>query len=63
MTLCPAGIVAVTVMRAVMTCTISALEFVLAVVLDAVDEVDEFAEEGLRGMPVKVDVASGEEEE
>ena len=49
-----------------MTCTVAVLEFVLAVVLDAVaevDEVDEFVEEGLVGMPVKVDVASGEEEE
>jgi len=60
MTLCPAGIVAVTVMRAVMTCTVAVLEFVLAVVLDTVaevDEVDEFVEEGSVGMPVKVDVA------
>jgi len=58
MTLCPAGIVAVTVMRAVMTCTIPVLAFVLAVVLDAVViEEEEFVEEGLRGMPVNVDVA------
>ena len=43
-----------------MTCTVAVLEFVLAVVLDTVaevDEVDEFVEEGSVGMPVKVDVA------
>jgi hypothetical protein len=62
MTLWPAGIVAVTVMRAVMTCTIAVLEFVLTTVFVAVAESDEFTKDGLIGMPVKVDVAKGDEE-
>ena len=58
MTLCPAGIVAVTVMRAVRTCTAVVGMFVLVAVVAS----DAFSKLVPTGIPVKVDVASAVEE-
>jgi len=57
MTLCPAGIVAVTVMRAVRICTAVVGMFVLVAVLAS----DAFSKLVPAGIPVKVDAASEEE--